>query len=248
VGTFRQQLAELETEIHGSQPLLVFDNHDNVRSLDRYGDGTHDTQIAKIIATLLLTSRATALMYQGEEIGQPTTIPARVADVRDPIGITGWPKEKGRDGERTPMQWDTSNAQAGFSVNPKTWLPVPGSYRTINVQSESADPDSILSWHRKLIEMRRANPALRDGNMIMLDRQNANVLSYVRVTGDGRAILVSLNMSATPQVLSLDLKAAGVKGSKVTPLMASPASMSNPGSTRHITLPPFAAWVALLTG
>jgi alpha-glucosidase len=110
------------------------------------------------------------------------------------------------------------------------------------VQSESADPGSIVSWHRKLIEMRRVNPALRDGNGIMLDRENANVLSYARVAGDGRAILVSLNMSATSQTLYLN--AAGVKGSAVTTLMASPAWMSNPGSTRHITLPPFAAWVA----
>src|SRR3989440_438550 len=113
VSTFRQRLREVQTQVHGSLPLLVFDNHDNVRSWDRYGDGAHNAQIAKLIATLLLTSRAAALLYQGEEIGQPTTIPKRVEDVRDPIGITGWPKEMGRDGERTPMQWDASNAQAG---------------------------------------------------------------------------------------------------------------------------------------
>jgi alpha-glucosidase len=79
----------------------VFGNHDNIRSWDRYGDGVHNAEIAKLIATLLLTSRATALLYQGQEIGQVTTVPNRVEDVRDPIGVTGWPKEKGRDGERT---------------------------------------------------------------------------------------------------------------------------------------------------
>ncbi len=106
---FRKHIEEVETQVHGSQPLLVFDNHDNVRAIDRYGDGVHDDQINKLLATVLFTSRATALMYYGEEIGMPTTTPTRREDVKDPIGITGWPKEKGRDGERTPMQWDAGS-------------------------------------------------------------------------------------------------------------------------------------------
>lgn len=241
--TLRNRLLEVQTQVHGSQPLLVFDNHDNVRSWDRYGDGIHNAEIAKIIAALLLTSRATALLYQGEEIGQVTTIPTRVEDVRDPIGVTGWPKEKGRDGERTPMQWDTSNAQAGFSANPKTWLPVPAGYQAVNVQSELADPDSLLNWHRNLIGMRRTRPALATGRMLMLDVQNPKVLSFARVAKDGTAVLVALNMSPVSQTVSLDVKAAGVRHSKLTTLMASPVSMEKPTSARFITLPAYAAWV-----
>jgi len=52
-------------------------------------------------------------MYYGEELGMRTTEPARKEDVQDPIGKIGWPEEKGRDGERTPMQWDAST-NAGF--------------------------------------------------------------------------------------------------------------------------------------
>ena len=241
--TLRSRLAEVQTQVHGSQPLLVFDNHDNTRSWERYGDGVHNPEIARIIATLLLTSRATALLYQGEEIGQVTSVPTRVEDVRDPIGVTGWPKEKGRDGERTPMQWDTSNAQAGFSTNPKTWLPVPASYATTNVKSELADADSLLNWHRKLIDLRRKNPAVASGRMMMLDIENPNVLSYARVARDGKAILVALNMSATPQTISLDLKASGVREAPLKTLMTSPASMARPASAGAITLPPFAAWI-----
>jgi alpha-glucosidase len=241
--TLRSRLLEVQTQVHGSQPLLVFDNHDNIRSWDRYGDGVHNAEIAKIIATLLLTSRATALLYQGEEIGQVTTVPTRVEDVRDPIGITGWPREKGRDGERTPMQWDTSNAQAGFSTNPKTWLPVPAGYASVNVKSELADPGSLLNWHRKLIGLRHTRPALATGRMVMLDVQNTNVLSYVRVTKDGKAILVALNMSATPQTVSLDVKSAGVRQAVLTTLMVSPGSMERPVSAGTITLPAYAAWV-----
>jgi glycosidase len=97
--------------------------HDAARSWDRHGDGIHDLKITKLVATVILTSNDTALLYQGEEIGQRTAVPKRHEDVRDPMEINGWPKEKGRDGERTPMQWDGS-AQAGFSTNAQTWLPV----------------------------------------------------------------------------------------------------------------------------
>ena len=242
--TFRQRLSELYTQVHGSQPLLVFDNHDNVRSWDRYGDGVHNAQIARLIAALLLTSKATALLYQGEEIGQPTTTPTRIEDVKDPIGISGWPKEKGRDGERTPMQWDASNAQAGFSSNPAPWLPVPDNYRRINVRSELADPGSLLNWYRHLIALRRSNAALREGTVVMLDPANPSVLSYARVTGDGGAVLVALNMSADPQSVSLDLPGAGIVPGRVRTLLASPGTLSVIRSLRRIQLPPFAAWVA----
>ena len=92
---FRRYLEEAETQLHGSQPLLVFDNHDNVRSIDRYGDGVHNVEIAKCIAAILFTTRATALTYYGAEFGMATTPPARKEDVKDPIGITRLAQRKG---------------------------------------------------------------------------------------------------------------------------------------------------------
>ena len=243
-GTFRQRLSEAQSELHGSPPLLVFDNHDQMRSWDRFGDGVHNAQIARIVAALLLTSRAAALIYQGEEIGQTTATPTRVEDVRDPIGITGWPKEKGRDGERTPMQWDTSNAQAGFSANSHTWLPVTANYRTVNVHSESADPQSLLNWYRRLIALRRSNGALRNGRTVMLDPTNASVLSYARVAADGSAVVVSLNMSPAPQTVSLGLAAAGIRGAHLKTLLASPAPLPDAAAGGSVALQPYAAWVA----
>ena len=245
-GTFRQHLVEAATQLHHSQPLLVFDNHDNIRSWDRFGDGVHNDEIARIVATLLLTSRATALLYQGEEIGQRTATPARVEDVRDPIGISGWPKEKGRDGERTPMQWDTSNAQAGFSTNPTTWLPVPPNYRTVNVQTEAADADSLLNWHRRLIALRRSNSALRSGRTVMLDQNNVSVLTYARVGAHGETILVSLNMSPQPQTLTLKAQAAGLSGTRCRTLLSSPGAIADARASQPVALPAFGAWVAAL--
>jgi alpha-glucosidase len=251
---FRQHLVEARTQLNHSQPLFVFDNHDNIRSWDRYGDGVHNAEISRIIATILLTSNAAALIYQGEEIGQVTATPTRVEDVRDPIGKTGWPKEKGRDGERTPMQWDASNRQADFSANEHTWLPVTANYASINVQTESADPASLLSWYRKLIALRRGNPALRLGHTAMLDPDNANVLTYLRVTGEGPAVLVSLNMSARSQTIApdlqrvVDLEGQGIEiqGSHLKTLLSSPGTLANVELHAPVRLPPFAAWVAEL--
>jgi alpha-glucosidase len=243
--TLRQRLLEAQSELHHSQPLLVFDNHDNVRSWDRFGDGVHDAQIARIVAALLLTSRAAALLYQGQEIGQTTATPTRIQEVRDPIGISGWPKEKGRDGERTPMQWDAS-AQAGFSTNPHTWLPVTANYRSVNVQTESAEPDSLLNWYRRLIALRRSKAALRGGRTVMLDQTNPRVLTYARVAADGEAILVSLNMSADRQSFTPGLAAAGIRGTQLRTLLASPRPMADAAAAQPVTLAPYAAWVAEL--
>jgi alpha-glucosidase len=242
--SFRKYIEEAETQLHGSQPLFVFDNHDNPRSMDRYGDGVHNLQIAKLLASVLLTTRATALMYYGEELGMTTSTPTRREDVKDPIGITGWPKEKGRDGERTPMQWDTSNAQAGFSRDPHTWLPLPSNYTTVNVESEAKDPDSLLNWYKQLILLCRDLPALRDGGITMLDPANRNVLSYLRTAPEGsQPIVVVLNMSATEQTVSLDLSGLDVTSQTAKTLLTNESSLAGVQRLTSLTLPPFASWM-----
>jgi alpha-glucosidase len=241
---FRKYIGEAEEEFQGSQPLFVFDNHDNPRSITRYGDGVHDVAIAKTVAAMLLTTRATALTYYGAEIGMPTTPPTRREDVKDPIGKTGWPKEKGRDGERTPMQW-TPGVDAGFSTAKKTWLPIPPSYKTINVQTESANPDSLLNWYKELIALRRTNPALHDGGFAMLETSSPDVLSYVRTPPKGsKPVVVAINMSAQAQTVSLDVRAFGGTGTAAKTLAASEHSLRGVTSLENVTLPPYSAWVA----
>lgn len=241
---FRRYISEVETQINGSQPLIVFDNHDNPRSITRFGDGTHDMEIAKVIAATLLTPRATAMTYYGAAIGMPTTPPTRKEDVKDPIGITGWPKEKGRDGERTPMQW-TPGPQAGFSTNPNTWLPVAPDYKTVNVETESAEPDSLLNWYKKLIALRRSNPALHNGGIIMLNKDDQDVLSWIRTAPNGsKPVVVAMNLSASPKTVSLNLSETGSKGTTGRTLAGSEASMPATAPLNAVTLPPFSAWVA----
>jgi alpha-glucosidase len=245
---FRETISGMETELNGNQPLLVFDNHDNPRSWDRFCPAPQNAEtcghIARIIATLLYTTRSTALTYYGAELGMVTSTPTRREDVKDPIGITGWPKEKGRDGERTPMQWDASNAQAGFSTDPHTWLPVPSNYLTVNVASEAKEPNSLLSWSEQLIRMRRDIPALHNGGFAMLDPTNPNVLSYLRTApGGSQPVVVALNFSAIPQTVSLSLSALGIENKTAKTMLTDASTLSGVQSLKQLTLPPFTSWM-----
>jgi alpha-glucosidase len=239
---FRTRIDQAEHDIDSDQPLFVFDNHDNPRSWNRYGDGKHNLDIARVIATLLLGTRSTAMMYYGEELGMTTTTPTRVEDVKDPIGKIGWPKEKGRDGERTPMQWDGS-PNAGFTTAAATpWLPVPPSYKTVNVALESREDDSLLAWYQRLIQLRRANPALHDGTLTMLNVNDNNVLSWLRKGPDGQAVVVACNFTAQSQTVAFDLSSQGVSGQKLTTLLQTPGG-AEPDSLASIKLPPYGVYI-----
>lgn len=238
---FRAKLRDAETGLNGNMPLLVFDNHDNRRSWNRYGDGKHDDAIARLIATLLLTPRATVLMYYGEELGMSNHDPTSVDQVKDPIGRTGWPKDRGRDGERTPMQWD-AGPNAGFSAAASTWLPVAPSYTTVNVAAETANPGSLLSFYRNLIRLRKQNPALRDGDLRIVDEDNKDVLSFLR-TANGTTVLVALNFSSSPRTVSFDRAKIGVAGRSLTVLAESFAPPEMPASLDKLVLPAFGAYV-----
>ena len=201
---FRKQIAEVNAA--SGWPTFVISNHDIVRSYDRYGDGKHNDEIAKLMAGLYLTLRGTPIMYYGEEIGMKTTPPTRREEVKDPIGIKGWPKEKGRDGERTPMQWNDSE-NAGFTKG-TPWLPVPPTYKTHNVADESKDPHSVLEFYKNVLKLRHDNQALLNGTYKAINESDPNVLSYLRVY-KGQGVVVALNMSGTAQKISLELKQNG---------------------------------------
>jgi alpha-glucosidase len=234
---FRKQIAAVDAA--SGWPTFVISNHDIVRSYDRYGDGLHNDQIAKLMAALYLTLRGTPIMYYGEEIGMKTTPPTRKEDVQDPIGRAGWPKEKGRDGERTPMQWDSSE-NAGFSKG-TPWLPVPPTYKTHNVADESKDPDSVLEFYKKVLKLRHSNRTLLDGSYTAMNKDDANVLSYLRLYKD-QGVVVALNMSDTPQKVSLDLKGKGFSSAKSL-LVTGQSSVKGD----QISLEPYAVFIGELT-
>ncbi|HUM06497.1 MAG TPA: alpha-glucosidase [Terriglobales bacterium] len=236
---FRKQIAALDGA--GGWPVYVISNHDIVRSYNRYGDSKNNDAIAKMMAAFYLTLRGTPIMYYGEEIGMENNDPKRKEDVKDPIGRTGWPKEIGRDGERTPMQWNT-DANAGFS-KAVPWLPVAPSYRTHNVASESKDPNSVLNMYKKVLALRHTNEALLEGGYISLNEDDVNVMSYLR-SYKGKAVLVALNMSSSPQKAAFNLAAQGFPSARLKPLIVTPQSSAK---SSDVSLEPFGVFIAEVT-
>jgi alpha-glucosidase len=237
---FRRQIAGVDKS--GGWPVYLLSNHDIVRAYNRYGDGQHNDEIAKLMAGLYLTLRGTPIMYYGEELGMENNDPKSKEDVKDPIGKIGWPKEKGRDGERTPMQWNDST-NAGFStVTP--WLPVPPSYKTHNVATEDKDPDSILNFYRHLLALRHTDEALLEGEYVPLNESDPNVISYLRQYKN-EAVLVVLNMSPTPQTATFDLTPQGFAKAKSKTILTT--MKPEPSGTDQVALAPFGVYLAKLT-
>ncbi len=189
---------------------------------------------------MLFASKDAALFYYGAEIGMKTTPPTRKEDVKDPVGLTGWPKDKGRDGERTPMQWDDSEF-AGFSTV-KPWLPVPPNKSTINVKAEDGKPDSLLTWYEELIKLKKTNPVFAHGENIMLDKDNTKVLSWVRKGPGKQSVVVAANFTAEPQTVDLSAKSAGVGGTRLKTVLKSP-NATEPASIDKVELPGYGVYI-----
>jgi len=238
VAAFRAKLDDVEQHLGGHTPLLVFDNHDNPRLDARYGDGVHDTDIQRVISTVLFASRGASLFYYGDEIGMKTTPPTRKEDVKDPVGITGWPKDKGRDGERTPMQWDAT-PEAGFTASATPWLPVPPTYTMVNVKAQEGAPDSLFTWYQSLIQLKKTNPVFANGDDVLVDTDNTKVLSWKRSTPGGGEIVITCNFTADPQ--SVSLSALGV--SKITKTLLKTPGAAEPAAGSPIALGPFGVYI-----
>ena len=240
VPDFRREIEAWDKNPAHGWPVYLFSNHDQVRHYVRYGDGQHNDEIAKLTAAMLMTLRGTPILYYGEEIGMDNNDPKRVEDVKDPIGKIGWPQEKGRDGERTPMQWN-GEKNAGFS-QADPWLPVTDNYKTHNVATEQADPKSILNFYKALTQLRRTQPALENGQYIPLNTTDNNVLSYLRKDNRG-SVLVALNMTAAPQKVQFDLASHGIKAKQSKTLLATTDGAPSVAQLQDLQLAPFSVFI-----
>ncbi|MBE7159071.1 MAG: glucohydrolase, partial [Rhodospirillales bacterium] len=84
-----------------------------------------------------------------------------------------------------------------------------------------------------------------NGGIVMLNRDDQDVLSWVRTAPAGaQPVVVAMNMSASPKTISLNLNDAGVNGNKARTLAASDPSLQNITAFQSVTLPPFSSWVA----
>jgi alpha-glucosidase len=179
----------------GAWPNWVLGNHDQHRIASRVGPAQ-----ARVAAMLLLTLRGTPTLYYGDEIGmRDVKIPAHL--VRDPFERNVPGRGLGRDPERTPMQW-SPDTQAGFTRG-EPWLPVAPDYRDVNVAAQRDEAKSMLALYRRLIALRRAEPALEVGRFELVETQG-EVLAYVRRSRRGESdFLIALNLGAQPRRVPL---------------------------------------------
>ena len=179
----------------GAAPNWVLGNHDKPRIASRVGP-----EMARLAAMLLLTLRGTPTLYYGDEIGM-TDVPIPREEVQDPFEKNAPGKGLGRDPQRTPMPWSGA-PHAGFTTG-KPWLRLGSDWRTRNVEAQSGDPGSLLQLYRRLIALRRREPALHEGRHEPLDA-GGDVLAYARSDGT-RRLVVLLNFGAEPAPIAAEL-------------------------------------------
>ncbi len=184
---------------HKGWPNYVLNNHDVNRSASRYTNSEDDDRL-KVLAALLLTLRGTPFLYYGEEIGMRNIPISKISEVLDPVGRHFWPFYKGRDGCRSPMQWN-ADQYAGFSTN-DPWLPINPNYLWRNVEAQSKSSESLLHFYKKLIKIRKSNKVLQKGMYLPITYDPHKILAYLRQTQDQTA-LIALNFSKKPVGLVL---------------------------------------------
>jgi glycosidase len=206
-------LSRWQTELHaGGWNSVYLGNHDQPRIVSRFGDdGTYREESAKLLATLLLTTRGTPYIYQGDEIGMTNAAFESLDDLDDPmtVGAVETLLEEGvvdsydavrdlvnytsRDHARTPMQW-SDDPEAGFTDG-EPWFALNENYRDVNVEAALADADSIWHHYRSLIELRHELDTLVYGEYELLLPSHEQLYAYTR-TFDDESVLVVLNWSA----------------------------------------------------
>ncbi|WP_137936051.1 alpha-glucosidase [Chitinivorax sp. B] len=206
----RKQVEELEAKIGDGWGCWSIGNHDVQRVMTRWGKGETNTDLSKMLLAMETSLRGSVCLYQGEELAlTEANIPFEL--LQDPYGITFWPEFKGRDGCRTPMPWQQSADNGGFStVSP--WLPVPSEHRARAVDVQEKDATSPLHFFRAFLRWRKTQPLLLDGAIRFVETQ-PEVLAFERNQG-GNALLVCFNFSAQPQHVAIpaDMTLAPIEG------------------------------------
>jgi alpha-glucosidase len=179
---WREVIAVVERDLgRDAWPTWVLSNHDSSRHRTRLGGSE---AVSRAAAVLLLTLRGTPFLFQGEELGLEDAVVAPERRV-DPAG---------RDGCRAPIPWTGASAHGWATAD--TWLPWPPHADVRNAEDERRDPRSILHLYRRLLAVRRASPALRRGDITLLDAPD-DVLGYRRAAeGDERIVLVNFDKVA----------------------------------------------------
>jgi len=185
---------------------LYFENHDQPRSIDRFGSLHYHKESAKMLATYLFFQQGTPFIYQGQEIGMTNPDFKELSDYKDvethnvyKIGrrklklshknMMNRIRKVSRDNARTPMQWDDS-IYSGFSTC-DPWINVNNNYKKINVVNNIKDNDSIYHYYRRLIRMKKENRTLIYGDYLEHSKNNKNLAIYERNLDNEKIVVVA---------------------------------------------------------
>lgn len=206
---------------------IYLGNHDQPRMTSRWGNDSPEfrAQSSKMLTTFLLSMKGTPYYYNGDEIGMINAKFDKIEDYRDIETIAEYEKVKiaggdlkqfiedqktggARDNGRTPFQWDNSK-NAGFSTA-EPWLKVNDNHITLNAEVQEKDPNSVLNYFRKMVNLRKSNPALIYGKYTLVDKDNPNIYAYTREL-DGKKLLILLNFSNKTATVNLDYDIVNAK-------------------------------------
>ena len=196
---------------------LFIENHDQPRRVSTWGDDKqYWYESATSHAVTYFLQQGTPFIYQGQEIGMTNypfdsietfndvavkneynIVKAQGGDVN---ALLNKYKMENRDNSRTPMQWDQST-NGGFT-NGTPWFPVNPNYKTINVEQQIHDPQSILQFYKDLIQLKKSDEIYTYGQFNLVDEDNPNLFAYTR-TLNNKKILVVGNL--TDQVSKLNV-------------------------------------------
>jgi oligo-1,6-glucosidase len=247
-------MSRWQTELYGEAwNSLFWDNHDQPRAVSRFGDDRpqYRDAAAKMLATCLHMMQGTPYVYQGEELGMTNYPFQSPADFRDIESINAYREwcESGkaahedfwpcmlfisRDNARTPVQWDDSK-NAGFTSG-TPWIPVNPNYTEINAKAETADPDSVFHYYKKLIALRKQNPIIVYGKYEPLLKDSEELFVYTRILG-GEKLFVACNF--TDKEASLSLPEEFIGSDRLI------SNVENDYSRREIILKPYEAFALL---
>jgi glycosidase len=211
------QIKEMEKAYtEGQLPTLFFSSHDMSRHISRFGTGENKTDEArgKLTAGLILAAKGIPFIYYGDEIGMRDLIIEDLSNMKDVQGIIAYnlalqsgsseeeaikrANEQGRDKSRSPMQWDNSN-YAGFSTG-EPWIQLPKELNLLTVEAQLNDPNSMLSFYKKLIKIRKMNPSLQVGSYEVLDKER-NIIYFMRKK-EANEVLAVFNFGEETQTLN----------------------------------------------
>lgn len=177
-------------------PCWAFSNHDVMRHSSRWG---LSPKAQRLFITLMMCLRGSVCLYQGEELGLPEADIA-FEDLQDPYGIQFWPEFKGRDGCRTPMVWDRSGRNAGFSDG-TPWLPIATDHLSHSVEVQETDASTLLHHYRRAIAFRHDHTCLCKGSHALV-MATGNVLHFTRSHGHEQ-IFCAFNIGDTRAEITL---------------------------------------------